>query len=108
MGREAAGLDLAVDRFGQIAHQGQPARDPTRGLVKPPREIGERQPEAGLEPVEHPPLLQRADGIGSAHELLEDYRLGFVKLPVQHSHRVLGEPREGAQPLVAIDMLHAP
>lgn len=103
VGREAAGPDRAVDRFGQIAHHREPARDPARGLVKPTRQIGEREPEAGLQRVERPALLERADGIRGAHELLEDQRLRFVDLPAQGPHRVLGQPDQRAQAFVAID-----
>ena len=103
VGRAAAGPDFTVDRGGQIAHQGEPARDPARGLVKPPREIGERQREARLERIEHPPLLERADRIGGAHQLLEDQRLGFLQLPAQRPHRVVGQPGEGTEALIAID-----
>jgi hypothetical protein len=107
VGREAAGPDLAVDRVGQVAHQRESARHPARGLVKPARQLGEREPEARLERIEHPALLERADRIGGAHELLEDQRLGFVDLPAQRPHPILGQPDEGPQTLVAIDQNEA-
>jgi hypothetical protein len=56
-----------------------------------------------LELGEQPPLLERRGARAVGHLPLQDQRLGFLHLPHQRLDRVVPQPAQRRDPLMAVD-----
>ena len=79
-----------LDRVGQLSHQRQAPADPAHRAVEAARQMVLGQPEALLQLVEKPGLLEGRLAVAGLPQSADHQRLRLVQLQPRGEHRVLG------------------
>jgi len=92
-----------LDRIRQLPHQRQPAAHPAHAAVEAPGQLVLAQPEAPLQLVEQPSLLERRLVARRAHLVTQHQRLRLPELQPRRQHRVAHQLPQTPHALVAVD-----
>ena len=95
--------DPVLDRLGKLAHQAQPSADPAAAAIKAPGQFLQGQPEAPMQLLDQPALLQRRLDRSRPHQPIHDQGVRLTELPQESPHGVLAQPAQGPHTLVAVD-----
>jgi hypothetical protein len=103
MGRDLAGTNALLHRFGKLFHQSQPARHPAHAAVKAPRQIFEAVAETLFQFRKQPALFECRFLFGKTHRSIQDQRVGFAHVPDDGFDRVATQLLQGNDAFVSVN-----